>query len=82
MSEQFFESMADAIVQRIERKLSIKKRIYSLDEAAEYLGLTRKALQQKVARSEVKAVEIDRLLRFDILDLDRMIEDSKRNDAA
>src|SRR5690348_4319244 len=32
-------SMADAIIEQIEHKLAIKKRIYSLDEAAEYLGL-------------------------------------------
>jgi excisionase family DNA binding protein len=80
--EQFFESIADAIMERIEQKLAIKKRIFSLDEAAEYLGLTRKALQQKVARGEIRPVEMDRLLRFDILDLDDYIRSSKRRQDA
>ena len=80
--DQFFESMAEAIVQRIQQKLAVKKRVLGLDEAAEYIGLTRKALQQKAARSEIRSVGFDRLLRFDVIDLDRYIESSKRKDSA
>lgn len=77
-ANDFFESMADAIVARIDRKWALRKRVFTLEEAAEYLGLTPKALQQKVARGEITPVHMDRLLRFDVLDLDRHIERSKR----
>ena len=76
--DQFFNAMADAIVARLEHKLALTRRIYGLEEAAQYLGLSRKALQQKASRGEIQCVHMDRLLRFDILDLEAYVASTKR----
>jgi hypothetical protein len=76
-SDQFVQAIATEVLSRIEERLSRNKRIYTLQEAALYLGLTPKALRQKVAKDEVKPCCFDRLLRFDIRDLDDYIEANK-----
>ena len=42
------------------------------------LGLTKEALKAKVHLGRIPTVDLDKKLRFDRLDLDRMIEQNKR----
>ena len=53
-------------------------RLLTLDQAATYLGLTKDALKAKVHMGRVPTVDLDKKLRFDRHDLDRIIEASKR----
>jgi excisionase family DNA binding protein len=53
------------------------RRVLSLDEAAEYCGLTRDSFKKKVVRDRVRQVRFDKCWRFDIADLDQWIDSRK-----
>ena len=72
------ETIADAVASRLQSQGLLVPRILTLDQAATYLGLTKDALRAKVHLGRIPTVELDKKLRFDRLDLDRMIEKSKR----
>lgn len=61
------------------RPLNRVQRLLTLEPAAEYLCLTPEALKIKHAHGLIRAVRIDRRLRFDIRDLDELIERSKES---
>jgi excisionase family DNA binding protein len=54
-------------------------RLLNIREAARYLGTTAATLYTKVWRREVPFVKFGRSVRFDIRDLDQMIEAMKVN---
>lgn len=72
----FLDQLADALADRL-RDRAPEQRLFNLEAAAAYLGMTSEALRAKVAEGKVKAVRIDRVLRFDRHDLDRLIDSSK-----
>jgi len=72
------DTIAEAIVTRLLDCGVLVPRLLTLDQAATYLGLTKNALKAKVHLGRVPTVELDKKLRFDRHDLDRMIERSKR----
>jgi excisionase family DNA binding protein len=72
------DTIADAVVARLTDSGVLIPRLLTLDQAATYLGLTKEALKAKVHIGKVPTVEIDKKLRFDRHDLDRIIDDNKR----
>lgn len=52
-------------------------RLLTIRQAAAYLGTTEKTLYTRVWRREIVFVKVGRSLRFDLRDLEQMIEDSK-----
>lgn len=69
--------LIEEAVQRALRKAGpagVQKRLYTVNEASEYLGMTEEAIRAKVLANQIPRVSIDRKLRFDKLDLDRWIE--------
>jgi hypothetical protein len=72
------DTIADAVVARLTDSGVLIPRLLTLDQAATYLGLTKEALKAKVHIGMVPTVEIDKKLRFDRHDLDRIIDDNKR----
>jgi len=60
-----------------------KKRLFTIQEAAHYLGFSPRTLYNGTGpRAKkpfpLKAIRIGTSVRFDLLDLDRFIEESKR----
>ena len=53
------------------------RRVLTLDEAAEYCGLTRDSFKKKVVRDRLRKVRLDKCWRFDIADLDEWIDTHK-----
>ena len=53
------------------------RRVLTLDEAAEYCGLTRDSFKKKVVRDRLRKVRLDKCWRFDIADLDAWIDGHK-----
>jgi excisionase family DNA binding protein len=53
------------------------KRVFNLDEAAAYCGLTRDSFKKKVIRDQIRKVRFDKCWRFDKADLDDWIESHK-----
>jgi hypothetical protein len=72
------ETIAEAVLNRLKDSPMLVPRLLTLGQAATYLGMTADALKAKVHMGRVPTVEIDARLRFDKLDLDRIIEESKR----
>ena len=72
------DSIADAVASRLADRAVLIPRLLTLDQAALYLGLTKDALKAKVHLGRVPTVDLDKKLRFDRFDLDRMIEQNKR----
>jgi excisionase family DNA binding protein len=73
----FVERIADAVAERLTKVQSRRKRLYNLEEAAEYLGLSDDAVRDLVALGKLKSVRPTRKLQFDLHDLDQLIEDLK-----
>jgi excisionase family DNA binding protein len=72
------DTIAEAIASRLMDSNVLIPRLLTLDQAAKYLGLTKEAVKAKVHLGRIPTVDLDKKLRFDRLDLDRMIEESKR----
>lgn len=72
------DTIAEAVVSRLKDSAVLAPRLLTLNQAAMYLGLTPNALKAKVHMGRVPTVDIDKKLRFDKLDLDRIIEQSKK----
>ena len=73
------DTIAEAIASRLMDSNVLIPRLLTLDQAAKYLGLTKEALKAKVHHGRIPTVDLDKKLRFDRLDLDRMIEQNKRS---
>jgi excisionase family DNA binding protein len=69
--------LAEAVASRIKMEVASKKRVFDLDEAAAYCGLTRDSFKKKVVRDKLRKVRLDRCWRFDKADLDAWIESHK-----
>jgi excisionase family DNA binding protein len=72
------DTIAEAVVTRLTDYGVLVPRLLTVDQAATYLGLTKDALKAKVHMGRVPTVDLDKKLRFDRHDLDRIIEASKR----
>ena len=53
------------------------KRLINVKEAAEYMATTPGSLYQKVHNGTIPYVKIGRSVRFDVKDLDKLIDDNK-----
>jgi excisionase family DNA binding protein len=77
--DTLIEAIADAVAHRLERLQTTRKRLLTLEHAAEYLGMSDDTVERLVASGRLVPVRgLDRRIRFDIRDLDRLIEESKR----
>ena len=72
------ETIAEAVVSRLRNSVVLTPRLLTLRQAATYLGLTTDALKAKVHMGRIPTVHLDKKLRFDRLDLDRLIDETKR----
>jgi hypothetical protein len=57
--------------------LPVRRRLLTLNETADYLGRSVKAVRALVNKGRLQSVRIDYKVQFDIHDLDRLIQDSK-----
>lgn len=71
--------IARAVVDELNSLGVVVPRLMTLKQAASYLGMPENSLRHKQATGKIPSVNIDRNLRFDKSDLDRLIEDSKRH---
>jgi hypothetical protein len=80
-----FDLLIDAFAERVARKILavqngepvMKQRLWTLEQAATYLACTPTAIRHKVTQGKLTPTKIDRKLRFDIGDLDRLIDEGK-----
>jgi excisionase family DNA binding protein len=62
---------------RVRPSLGKEVRLLTVRQAAEYLGTTPSTLYSKIWRREVAFIKWGRSVRFDLVDLDELIEQSK-----
>ncbi|MBL8209222.1 MAG: helix-turn-helix domain-containing protein [Bryobacterales bacterium] len=72
------ETIADAVAERLRDNGILVPRLLTLGQAATYLGLTKDALKAKVHMGRIPTVDLDKKLRFDRHDLDRIIDLNKK----
>jgi excisionase family DNA binding protein len=58
--------------------VSVRQRLLTVRQAADYLGLKPTTLYDWVARRKIPCVKLNGALRFDLRELERLIESSKR----
>jgi excisionase family DNA binding protein len=75
--ELFLNAMADAIADRLERRQEARRRLLDIERTAEYLGMSEDSVYRLVSERKLKPVRFDRRPRFDIRDLDKLIEEAK-----
>lgn len=72
----FSRAVADHLKESLSG-ITTAKRVFNLDEAAEYCGLTRDSFKKKVVRDRLRKVRVDKCWRFDKADLDAWIDAHK-----
>ena len=80
MTERAVGGLLDELAEKIAAKIGgngVKVRLMTTKAAAAYLGITENALRQWVAVGKLPTVRADRHLRFDVKDLDNLIEENK-----
>jgi excisionase family DNA binding protein len=73
-------TLGKIVAQELTKSLSQtlpSRRVFNLDEAAEYCGLTRDSFKKKVVRDRLRKVRLDKCWRFDKADLDTWIDSHK-----
>ena len=55
----------------------MKKRLINIKELSEYTGLSANTLYSWVSQRKIPFVKIGRLTKFDLTDIDRIIEERK-----
>lgn len=73
----FVDRIAEAVAARLQQMHGRRKRLFNLDEAAEYLGISEDALRDLVNQGRLRSVRPTRKVQFDVHDLDQFIEDLK-----
>ena len=80
MSTSALDPMADFIATRVVERvaaLTMSHRILTLEEAVEYTGVGADGLKTATATGELRRVDLDRRIRFDVIDIDRWLESKK-----
>ncbi len=60
---------------RVTEKPSFEKRLFTVEEAAEYLGRSPNAVKLMVARGKLPVTKIDSKIQLDRRELDKLISD-------
>ena len=55
----------------------INKRLLNVNEAADYLSISRSKLYQLTDKGKIQSIKIDGSRRFDVCDLDLFVENQK-----
>jgi excisionase family DNA binding protein len=79
--ELLLSAVADAIADRLDQRQDTRRRLLKMEQACEYLGASEDTIQRLVAAKKLRPVRVDRHVRFDIRELDKLIEEAKSHRA-
>ena len=79
--EFFLNAMADAIADRLEHRQDARRRLLDMEQTCEYLGVSEDGVYRLVQDRRLTPVRFDRRMRFDVRELDQLIEEAKRPNA-
>jgi hypothetical protein len=78
MADTFLEMFADAVAERLLHMETTRQRLRSLEETAFYMGLSEDAVRDLWTQGKLKPVRPTRKVQFDIRDIDKLIDDLKK----
>src|SRR4051794_35429718 len=76
MMDMLLDGIADALIDRLEYRQSTRNRVLNAEKAAEYLSVSEDQIYNLVSDGKLAPVRFDRRLRFDVRELDRLVEES------
>ena len=79
--DSLIDLLADRLAVKVAGSQPFARRLVDVRGAAEYLGCSPAAIRQKVARRELPTVRIDGKNRFDLRDLDALIQQAKQRES-
>ena len=81
------DALIDALAERVAAKVradlgadglsTVRPRLLTVEQAANYLGRSKEAVEHMIASAKIPTVRIDRRVFIDVRDLDRLIDESK-----
>ena len=77
-TEQFISTLADAVAEQVIARMSeatAQQRLFTIEDAARYLGRTPKAVEHLISRGAIQVTKIDGKRQIDRAALDRIIEE-------
>lgn len=77
-TEQFITDLAGAVAKQVIAQMSgavVPKRLFTVSDAAVYLGRTQKAVEHTIARGVIQVTKLDGKLQIDRTALDKLISD-------
>lgn len=74
---EIIDALAELVAGRVAERGGASQRLFSVDDAATYLGRTKPAVQNLIAGGTLPVVRIDRRVMLDRQDLDRLIDECK-----
>ena len=79
--EFFLNAMADAIADRLENRQEARRRLLDMEHTCEYLAVSEDGVYRLVQEKRLTPVRFDRRMRFDIRELDQLIDAAKKPNA-
>jgi excisionase family DNA binding protein len=76
--ELLLSAIADAIADRLDQRQDTRRRLLKMEQACAYLDASEDTLQRLVAAKKLTPVRVDRHVRFDIRELDALVEEAKK----
>jgi excisionase family DNA binding protein len=73
--QEFIDKLADALAGRIVAPSTQNKRLFTMTEAAEYIGRSPKAVERLIQRGAIPVTKIDGKRQVDRAALDKIISD-------
>lgn len=77
LSDAALAEITEAVTKRMTARGHIAKRLYRVHEAAEYMGCSPSQIRNWVAEERLPNVSLDRVIRVDLADMVRLIEEGK-----
>lgn len=75
--DAMIDAIAEAVAERLEKMSITRQRLLPLDRAAEYLGMSENQVLNLISEGRLKPSKVDRRIRIDVRELDRLVEDTK-----
>lgn len=77
LSTAALAEIAAAVEKRLLERGRIGKRLYTVAEAAEYLGCSVSQVRNLITAGKLEGITLDARVRVDVGDLEKLIEDGK-----
>jgi excisionase family DNA binding protein len=76
--DAMIRAIAEEVVYQLQQIQNARQRLLTLEQACEYLGMGETQVRNLIAEGRIKASVIDKRVRIDRCELDRLIENTKR----